>query len=139
MKYRFLIDECLSPRLEIEAHAAGHEATSLRNLGRCGLKDHDVIELAVNNDYTLVTNNAVDFRGAVGGPPGGLYALEELHSGLVCLNCEEEALDYPRQVKAFRAALAHLPTDLVNQALEVTLLVTGEPKVFLYSIPGLNT
>ncbi|HHG4593442.1 DUF5615 family PIN-like protein [Pseudomonas aeruginosa] len=135
MVYRFLIDECLSPRLVHEAHAAGHQATAIRDLGMCGKKDHEVIDFAVKNDWTLVTNNSVDFRGPAGGPAGGLYALEDLHAGLVCLNCEDGALDYPKQVEAFRGALAGLPPDLVNQALEVTMLVTGGSEMSLYFIP----
>ncbi|MED5611630.1 DUF5615 family PIN-like protein [Pseudomonas sp. JH-2] len=135
MSYSFLIDECLSPRLAQEAHKMGYAATSVRDRGWCGLKDREIIRHAMDNNFTLVTNNSVDFRGDSPPAAGGLYALEELHTGLVCLNAEEGVLDFKKQFAAFAVLLANLPDDLVNRALEVTVLKDGRCCVMEYAIP----
>jgi hypothetical protein len=70
--FKFLIDECLWPGLVQMAREAGHwESTCVRDRGWSGSKDHQLIQHAVQEDYTLVTHNAVDFRGPPGGPVGG--------------------------------------------------------------------
>jgi predicted nuclease of predicted toxin-antitoxin system len=82
-----LIDECLSPDLVELAIDAGHvESTCLRDRGLLGTQDWTLIKRVVDEDFTLVTVNARDFRGHDQGDPGGLYAVIELHAGLICLN-----------------------------------------------------
>lgn len=54
MAYKFLIDECLSPTLVQIAHAAGHEATSVRDMNWLGLPDRELIQRVVENDYTIL-------------------------------------------------------------------------------------
>jgi hypothetical protein len=118
MTLKFLIDECLSPELVDLARSQGHVAsTCLRDQGKLGLKDWQVIRFAVENDYTLVTNNSVDFRGAGHGNPGGEHARLSIHAGLVCLN-SARSMDIDRQRDLFQLVLDELATytDLINQA-----------------------
>ncbi|MBI2372377.1 MAG: DUF5615 family PIN-like protein [Deltaproteobacteria bacterium] len=64
---RFLIDECLSPELARRLVGEGYDATSLRDRGRLGLKDAEVLRFCVEEDRTLVTQNAQNFRKLVAG------------------------------------------------------------------------
>ncbi|MHA6887953.1 DUF5615 family PIN-like protein [Ralstonia pseudosolanacearum] len=137
MTYQFLIDECLWPGLVKLAQGAGHwGSTCVRDRELVGMKDHKLIRYVVEGDYTLVTHNAVDFRGCEGGPVGGLYSREPIHAGLVCL-----VSDYPmtpdRQMRLFGYALKEiaLMSDLVNQALEVKEDLSGEVTINVYQIP----
>lgn len=118
---RLLIDECLSPELAQLAIDAGHvESTSVRDRGRLGLKDWELMEYVILEDFILVTRNAQDFRGAGKVNPGGLHGAAEVHAGLICLDSALE-MDLDLQQELFRHALnmlAELP-DLINQALEV--------------------
>ena len=68
---------------------------------------------------------------------GGWHAGQQIHAGLICLNAEA-GLDLARQRQLFAIALVELATkvDLVNLALEVTALDTGEAIVELYPIPA---
>lgn len=136
MSLRFLIDECLSPSLAKIAHAAGHEATSVRDMGWMGLTDQQLMVRIIENDYTLVTINSRDFRGPVGGPVAGLHANEPLHAGLICLNGHGNGgLGMLRQRELFKQALDVLPTDMVNKALEVWDTEDGWLKIEIYDIP----
>ncbi len=74
---KFLIDECLSPNLVTIAVQAGFEAYHVAHVGKAGWKDWNVARYARQGDFTVVTNNAEDFRQ--------LYANESLHAGLVIL------------------------------------------------------
>lgn len=95
--------------------------------------------VVIAQDFTLVTNNSKDFRGEGEDAPGGLHAKEAIHAGLVCLNCEMEGgMDLDKQRDLFQAALETLEgePDLINQALEVTMLEDGENfRVVFYDIP----
>jgi hypothetical protein len=138
MSFKLLIDECLSPELVEMAIVAGHlESTCVRNRGWLGLKDHQLIQRVVAEDLTLVTHNAPDFRGpAYTEPPSGLHAQQAIHAGLVCLN-SVFPMNMDRQRELFDIALTELSlvSDLINQALEVFELESGEVEVVLYSIP----
>jgi hypothetical protein len=85
------------------------------------LKDWQLMQIVIANDFTFVTHNAKDFRGIADAPGKGFHAREELHAGLVCLN-SFEPLDLDRQTRLLRIAFEELSqmTDLVNQALEVS-------------------
>lgn len=139
MPVKFPIDECLSPELVDLAHAAGHlETTCVRNLGRSGTKDWDLMVLVIAGDFTLVTNNSKDFRGKTPGKLGGFHAKEEIHAGLVCLNTDiKNGMDIDKQRYLFEIALEEpaARADLVNQALEVTERVDGSVAVQFYTIP----
>ena len=84
---RFLIDECLSPELVPLAITAGHvESTCVRDRGRLGIQDWELLDYILEHDFTLGTRNAEDFRGAGAIAPGGLLAAVDLHAGLICLS-----------------------------------------------------
>lgn len=71
----FLIDECLHTSLVAVAEARNYEAHHVVYLGMQGWKDPEVLRRVEERDYTLVTNNAVDFRR--------LYARVSIHAGLI--------------------------------------------------------
>jgi hypothetical protein len=133
----FLIDECLSPQLVKLAKEAGHETSShVSWLGRAGTKDWDLMPFILAGDWTFVTCNSVDFRGSASNPGDkGQYARVELHAGLVCLNWPHGSR-LNVQLDMFAIALQDLAedTDMVNQALEVTL-IDGEVQVGRYPLP----
>ncbi|MFJ1254276.1 DUF5615 family PIN-like protein [Cupriavidus sp. CuC1] len=138
-RYRFLIDECLWPNLVQQAVRRGHwDTTCVRDRHLRGMKDHELIRYAVDHDYTLVTHNAADFRGPLGGPPGGHHARQPLHAGLVCLN-SVKAMTPLRQQKLFAVAMdkAEKLPDLVNKALEVFEDEVGNVTTNVYDIPRL--
>lgn len=58
---RFLIDECLSPKLAELAWERDYEATHIARLGIEGTKDWDLVPLIEEGDWTFVTCNSVDF------------------------------------------------------------------------------
>ena len=138
MSFKLLIDECLSPALVKMARDAGHlESTCVRDRGWLGMKDWELIHRVVAENFTFVTHNARDFRGdAAGDSPGGWHAAQDIHAGLICLNAEM-GLDLALQEQLFVIALDELAarSDLINQALEVSALESGEAMVEIYPIP----
>lgn len=60
---RFLVDENLSVLLPQTAHARGYEATHVNHLGLRQAKDWDILNVVAEEDWILVTNNAIEFRG----------------------------------------------------------------------------
>jgi hypothetical protein len=138
MSLRLWIDECLSPELVELAVAAGYaESTCSRDRGQLGKKDWELMNHMISGDYTLVTQNARDFRGTGATKPGGLHATATIHAGLVCLN-SVFPIDIDRQRDLFGIALQQLAelTDLVNQALEVFEAADGSVSVTVYEIPA---
>jgi hypothetical protein len=80
---RLLIDECLSPELAQLAIDAGHvESTSVRDRGRLGPKDWELMEYVIQEDFILATRNTRDFRGAGKADPGGLHGAAEVRDTL---------------------------------------------------------
>lgn len=121
---KLLIDECLSPELTKIAQAQGHgEASHVVWLGLAGRKDWELKEITLAGDWTFVTKNSVDFRGARVNPGSkGQYADVAIHAGLICLN-GPTGMDLNMQIDLFELALSELAIndDLVNQVIEVTL------------------
>lgn len=135
---KFLIDECLSPELAAMAVQRGHvESTCVRNRGWSGLKDYQLIERVVAEDFTLVTCNSVDFRGKGPGQLGGEHANQDIHAGLVCIN-SEVPLDLDLQLELFQAVLEVLEAeeDLVNKALDLFHRENGHVEYDIYDIPA---
>lgn len=121
---KFLDDECLSQRLTAIARARGYaDSSRVHWLGLVGIQDWNLICRTVDEDWTLVTKNAYDFRGPAGAPgKPGLYAAQPIHAGLVCLN-GPPGMNLALQEELFGLALdeiAALGGELVNQVLEVT-------------------
>ena len=115
---KFWIDECLTPALVGRAHSHGYEATCTRDRGQLGMRDDELLALAVSEEFVFITNNHADFMG--------LCANAELHTGLVVLP------QRPRdaQLLFFSNAIAHIerhaaqareaPADwMLNRVVEV--------------------
>ena len=62
---RFLIDECLHESLVGVAHGAGFEATHVNHLSLSGKPDWELAERIVEDEFTFVTHNRVDFCAAL--------------------------------------------------------------------------
>jgi len=107
---RFLIDECLSLDLVQDAAEAGYEAQHIVRVGKASWQDWNIAAYAGAGDFTLVTNNAVDFRR--------LYALQPIHAGLIIILPN---IDRAGQRQLFCECLEELKSygDLVNSVLEV--------------------
>ncbi|MFS2177214.1 DUF5615 family PIN-like protein [Rhizobium pisi] len=135
---KFLIDECLSPRLAMMAKAAGHgETTHIVWLGKSGWKDWELKPVILEGDWTFVTKNSVDFRGPASKPGSkGQYADVAIHAGLICLN-GPETMDLAMQTELFEVALDELSAndDLINQVLEITMTDQDEIHLVRYRLP----
>ena len=123
---RFLIDENLSPRLVEPARARGFEAMHVNHLGLRTETDWDLLRIIAAQDWVLVTNNAIEFRGR--------YREIELHPGVVFLL---PAVRRDAQLRLFEAALERVREhpDLVNKALDVGFDGEGRPVVTAYGLP----
>ncbi|WP_192800831.1 DUF5615 family PIN-like protein [Brucella tritici] len=135
---KFLIDECLSPELAKIAKGKGHGETShIVWMGLAGRKDWELKSIILQDDWTFVTKNSVDFRGPTDTPGSkGQYADVAIHAGLVCLN-GPPGMDLDMQIELFEQALEELEADpdLINQVLEVTLADEDELRVLRYALP----
>ncbi len=123
-RVKLLIDECLHTSLVKVATDRFYEAYHVAHLGMSGLKDHELMLRIRDEDFTLVTNNAIDFRR--------LFQKEQIHPGLVIV--------VPNVPPAIQRALLETvldyigDRDLVNRAVEITL--SGETaEIEEYEIP----
>ena len=84
---KFLIDECLSLDLVAVVHGRGFvESSHVVWMGKAGWKDWELKPFILEDDWTLVTRNSVDFRGHADNPETtGQFADVPLHAGLVCI------------------------------------------------------
>lgn len=135
---KFLVDECLSPRLVKLAQEKGYgESTHVVWRKLAGKKDWELKSTILEGDWTFVTRNSVDFRGPTSNPGSrGQYAEVVIHAGLICLN-GPEGLTVDVQLELFERALEELAVDgdLINQVLEITLEEDQELHVLRYSLP----
>ena len=74
---KFLIDECLSPKLVQVANARGFEAYHVAHRGWSGESDSKIFRRIVREGLTLVTNNRDDFIS--------LIKRTEIHPGIVVI------------------------------------------------------
>jgi len=113
-RVKLLIDECLHTSLVKVATDRLYEAYHVAHLGMSGLKDHELMLRIRDEDFTLVTNNAIDFRR--------LFQKERIHPGLVIV--------VPNVPPAIQRALLETvldyigDRDLLNRAIEIKL--TGD-------------
>lgn len=108
---RFLVDECLTPRLVGVAHGRGHDATFIGLLGLDGTPDSLLMPVIIGGGYTFVTNNRRDFLR--------LYRLVDDHAGLVIIL---PSVRRDGQIALFHAALdviETLETSVVGQLVEI--------------------
>lgn len=119
---KFLIDECLAPSLAELAREAGHPLSAhVVRRGMGGWSDARIMARVLEEDWTLVTRNADDFRPRAGSASSRpCYVGVPLHAGLVCLNPPAGAR-IAEQELFFRAALRVIGPngDLANEVLEV--------------------
>jgi len=123
---RFLVDENLSPVLVEPERERGFEAMHVNYLGLRTETDWDLLKVVAEQDWVLVTNNAIEFRGR--------YATIELHPGVIFLL---PAVRRPEQVRLFEAALEHVKAnpDLINRALDVAFDPDGKATLNSYNLP----
>lgn len=105
------MDECLSHQLVAAAKERGFLAEHVTFIGKQGWQDHGIVRLAVEQDYTLVTNNRRDFLHA--------YARLELHNGLVVLVSQGRRPDQLRLFGRALDTLDELGVDCVNKVIEM--------------------
>jgi len=136
---KLLIDECLSPELARLAHSAGYgESSHVVWLGLAGQKDWELKLVILDNDWTFVTRNAIDFRGPALRPGSkGQYAGVALHAGLICLGAPQ-GMDLDMQIELFDVALEDLAADgdLVNKVLEIVLEADDQIHIRRYALPA---
>ena len=83
------VDESLHRRvLERQAHGHGDRTGTLgvprvrSRRGLLGIKDLDLMPVLIAGNFTLVTKNSIDFRGAANDPGSkGLFKHQRLHAG----------------------------------------------------------
>lgn len=135
---KFLIDECLSPKLADLARTRGYgESSHVVWLKRTGAKDWELVRFIAEYDWTLVTCNSFDFRGSAMRPgEKGLYSTMEIHAGLICLN-GPDGMNRRTQLELFEHALGSLETapDIVNQVLEISLQEDDTVCITRYALP----
>lgn len=118
---RFLIDECLSPRLVGVANRFGYLAHHVQYRNWKSKKDTELVGYLREESLTLVTNNWRDFEP--------MLRREEIHPGAIVL----PNLPRAEQIAAFERALRVVqavqpPLDMVNTVIEVT--ESGEARVY---------
>jgi hypothetical protein len=104
----------------------GFVAMHVNHLGLRTEKDWDLLRIIETDDWVLVTNNAIEFRGR--------YRRIAIHPGVVFLLPSVRGSD---QIGLFQAALnyAQQVPDLVNRAIDVTFDEAGEIVVTVYDLP----
>jgi predicted nuclease of predicted toxin-antitoxin system len=121
---KFLVDECMHTSLVEVAHEFGFVAHHISHMGMAGLKDWQVMERVIREEFTLVTNNKTDFVA--------LFNRLELHPGLVVI---VPNVAPAQQRIMFRAAITHIgPRDMVNTVVEVEQFET-QIKCSEYTLP----
>jgi len=107
---KFLIDECLSPKLVRVANARGFEAYHVVHRGWSGEPDSKILRRLISEGLILVTNNRDDFIS--------LIKRTEIHPGIIVIvdNVRSE-----RQAELFEAVLegCGAAADLINTVIEV--------------------
>ena len=138
MVSKFLIDECLSPALALLAREQGFvESSHVTWLGKSGWKDWELRAFILEQDWTFVTRNSVDFRGPADQPGShGQYADVLLHAGLVCINGPDR-MTAEIETELFAVVLEAIgTTEIVNEVIEINLATNGnEYEVVRYALP----
>ena len=130
---RFLVDECLSTVLPQVAHQLGFDCTHINHLGLVSIKDWDLIDTIIDGNWTLVTNNAIEWRGRYRSSTTLL-----IHPGVVFVIPNVRRLE---QQRLFAAALSWVAgqqdagNTLVGKALDVTRDPAGQPVIGSYDLP----
>jgi hypothetical protein len=136
---KFLIDECLTLELVEVAQERGFpESSHVVWMGKAGWKDWELKTFILDDDWTFVTRNSVDFRGASSSPGStGQFADVPLHAGLICVN-GPDGMTAEVQCELFRAALDEIgdTAQLVNEVIEVDLeSLEADVTIHRYALP----
>ena len=123
---KFLIDECLSPKLVKIARDQGFvESQRVNWVGLQSREDWRIVRRAVEDDFVLVTNNTTDFKELVGH--------QEIRAGLVCLTAKHPLMSLEVQCCLFELALTELDAgEPVNEVIEVSLIAEGKFSINRY-------
>ena len=123
---RFLIDENLSVKLPEVAHRRGFEATHVIHLGLREWTDWNILKIVESHGWTLVTNNAVEFRSR--------FREIQIHPGVIFLL---PSVRREQQMALFEAALddVSINPDLINQALDIDLSKDAKIVICRYTLP----
>ena len=123
---RFLIDENLAPNLVEIARSGGFEAMHVNHLGLRTKRDWTLLRVVEGEDWILVTNNALEFRGR--------YRKISIHPGVVFLL---PSVRIPEQTRLFATAIEKIRRhpDMVNKALDVSFDDGGQPVATLHDLP----
>jgi predicted nuclease of predicted toxin-antitoxin system len=120
---KLLIDEDLSPWVAQqlrEVHSV--DAVHIRDRGRLGLSDREILDFAFDQDRTLITANVVDFLR--------LAKAREMHCGIVLILDgslrRADQLQLCRRVKTLLAEELDAGRDMVNRLLRVSMSGTTE-------------
>jgi predicted nuclease of predicted toxin-antitoxin system len=116
---KFLIDECLSPKLAcIAQDEFGFEARHVPWLGKPprgqnAWKDPDIVTKVAEGDFVLVTNNRRDFVGKYYREAG-----VDVHNGLVIILRKS---DLDGEMRLFRLVMKHIVAleSTVNKLVEI--------------------
>ena len=100
---KLLLDENVSPSIASELWGRDIDAVAIRDRGKLGLPDHEVVLLAIDEDRVIVTANADDFTALCGD--------EELHPGLITMASGTR----DQQFAMITAALAHIATETAGK------------------------
>jgi hypothetical protein len=93
-------------------------------LGKSGRKDWHIMSLALSEDWTLVTNDAVDFRVR--------YGKASVHPGLIIIVPQ---VRIPEQQRAFAVVLCHIAgRELINRIVECRISA-AEIAISEYEMP----
>ncbi len=124
---KFLIDECLSPRLATIARERGYaESTHVTWLGLGAWQDWALVRRAVADGYVLVTNDRADFTS--------LMERESGHPGLVCVTVAHGLNSLDVQAGLFQLVLTRLADeDLAGRVLEIALRADRTVRIDLYA------
>lgn len=122
---RFLVDENLSVLLPKAAQARNFEATHVNHRGLHQAKDWEILRIVIEEEWVLVTNNAIEFRGR--------YRKLDVHPGVVFLL---PAFPRAQQMELFAVALDAIEEspDMSNTALDVNY-EDGHPRTRRYCLP----
>lgn len=101
---KLLLDENVSPSIASELWERDIDAIAIRDRGKLGLPDHEVVLLAIDEDRVIVTANADDFTALCGD--------EEIHPGLITMDSGTR----DQQLAMITAALAHIASEAAGKS-----------------------
>jgi hypothetical protein len=107
-------------------------------LGKSGWKDWQLKDFILEQDWTFVTRNSVDFRGPTDSPDSqGQYTGVPIHAGLICINGPDR-MDARVEEELFGVVLDVIGSaGIVNEVIEITLAEVGdEYELVRYGLPS---